>query len=381
MSFIFRSLLITAAVAAFSLHGCSSGEAPKGQAANGQQKEASAVKISAGTIEARTVERTVEATGTLSGWDEAVISAEAPGKVVEIKADLGDRVNKGGILAVLDRTEASLYLDQARAAHQTSLKALLREKARLDEARTNHGRYDDLFRREMVSAAQYDDMKTRLEVAAAQFHQAEAASDEASARLRLAEKRVADTSIRSPIDGEVARRVVSEGEYINDKAEAFTVVSTDTLKFRGTVSEISVPRVRPGQTVRLTVDAYRDRAFEGKITRVSPSVDSKTRTLEVEASVPNPKGELKPGFFARGVISTDSESGVAFAPEGAVYSFIGINKIFIVEDGTVSERAVMLGTRDGGMVEVIGQDIAPGRKVATSDLPSLFDGAKVAVGE
>ncbi|MBW7956494.1 MAG: efflux RND transporter periplasmic adaptor subunit [Deltaproteobacteria bacterium] len=380
MSFRLRFFVITAAVAVFSLQGCSGKEAPQGQARNGPQKEAAAIKISVGTIEARTVERKVETTGTLSGWDETVVSAESPGKVVEIKADLGDRVKKGDILAVLDRTESALLLDQARAAHQTSLKALLREQARLDEARTNHGRYDELFKREMVSASQYDDMKTRLEVAAAQFHQAEAASEEASARLRLAEKRLADTAIRSQMDGEVAKRAISEGEYINDKAETFTIVSTATLKFRGTVSETSVPMVRPGQAVRITVEAYRDRAFDGKITRVSPSVDSKTRTLEVEASVPNTGGELKPGFFAKGVIATNRESGVAFAPEVAVYSFIGINKVFLVEeDGTVRERAVTIGAKDGGMVEIIGQDIAPGRKVATSNLAGLFDGAKVKV--
>ncbi len=382
MSIGFRSLFISAAISVISLQGCSGGEAPKVEAPNEVQTEAGAINISVGTIEARTVERTVEATGTLSGWDEAVVSAETPGKVAEIKADLGDSVRKGDILAVLDRTEAALLLDQARAAHQMSLKALLREKANLDEARTNHGRYEELFKREMVPASQYDDMKTRLEVAAAQFHQAEAASEEAAARLRLAEKRLSDTSIRSPIDGEVANRSVSEGEYINDKAEAFTVVSTDTLKFRGTVSEISAPAVMPGQPVRISVEAYKGRAFEGKVTRVSPTVDPRTRTLGVEASIPNPANELRPGFFAKGVISIGREPGAAFAPEGAVYSFIGINKVFLVEEGgKVMERTVALGPRDGGMVEIRGGDIAPGRRVATSNLPDLFDGAKVVVGD
>lgn len=379
MSFRLRFFVIAAAIAVFSLQGCSGKEAPKGQAPDGPQKKAEAVKISSGMIEAWTIERTVEATGTLSGWDETVVSAEAPGKVVEIRADLGDRVRKGDILAILDRTEAALILDQARAAHETSLKALLREQARLEEARTNHGRYEELFKREMVSAAQYDDMRTRLDVASAQFHQAGAASEEASARLRLAEKRLADTSIRTPMDGEVAKRAISEGEYINDKAEAFTIVSTGTLKFRGTVSETSAPMVKPGQTVRVSVEAYRDRAFNGKVMRVSPSVDAKTRTLEVEASLPNPGGELKPGFFARAIISTGRESGVAFAPEGAVYSFIGVNKVFLVEDGKALERTVTIGTEDNGMVEIKGQDIAPGRKVATSNLPGLFDGAQVEV--
>jgi len=376
-----ESTLVLIALVALSVQGCSKKEtqAPNRQAAAPAAKEARELKVSTASIEGRTVERTIEAIGTLAGWDEVVISSEAAGTVREIKADLGDRVRKGQALAVLDQREARLGFEQARAAHQTSLKVLEREKATLEEAKKNHTRYEELFKREMVSASQYDDMRTRLDVATAQFHQAESGVAEAEARLSLSEKRLSDTVIKSPIDGEVSRKVLSAGEYINEKAQAFTVVSTGTLKFKGTVAEASAPKVRAGQEVLVTVEAFKGRAFKGRLTRISPSVDVRTRTLEVEASVPNQNGTLKPGFFARGMISAQKEGNVAFVPESAVYSFIGINKVFVIEGQTAKERMVAVGANDKGFVEISGEGIKPGQTVATSNLANLFEGAVITI--
>ncbi|MDP2688742.1 MAG: efflux RND transporter periplasmic adaptor subunit [Deltaproteobacteria bacterium] len=376
----FRSALaITAVLAVLSMQGCSGKEAPKGAAGVPAAKEAKELKVGIAAVEGRTVERNIEATGTLAGWDEVIVSSEAAGTVKEIKADLGDKVKSGEVLAVLDPREASLGFDQARAAHQTSLKVLEREKATLEEAKNNHERYEELFKREMVSASQYDDMRTRLDVASARFHQAESGVAEAAARLALAEKRLADTVIKSPIEGEVSRRAISAGEYVSEKTQAFIVVSTATLKFKGTVAEASVPRVKAGQDLIITVEAFRDRTFKGRLTRISPSVDVRTRTLEVEASVPNPQGVLKPGFFARGLISVQKESGVAFVPEAAVYSFIGINKVFVIDGQTARERMVSVGAKDGSLVEIKGAGVKPGQNVATSNLANLYEGAIITI--
>ncbi|HEY4707140.1 MAG TPA: efflux RND transporter periplasmic adaptor subunit [Thermodesulfobacteriota bacterium] len=374
-----KSAFILIAIAALSIQGCSKKDAqgpPNGQAGAQAAKE---LKVTTTSIEGRTVERSIEAIGTLAGWDEVVVSSEAAGTVREIKADLGDRVRPGQAIAVLDQREAKLAYEQARAAHQTSLKVLERERATLEETKKNHARYEELFKREMVSASQYDDMRTRFDVAAAQFHQAESGVAEAEARRSLAGKRLGDTVIKSPIEGEVSRRVISAGEYINEKAPAFTVVSTGTLKFKGTVAESSAPEVRAGQEVQVTVEAFKDRVFKGRLTRISPAVDVRTRTLEVEASVPNQNGVLKPGFFAKGRISARKEANVAFVPESAVYSFIGINKVFVIDGKTAKERMVAVGARDRGFVEISGEGIEPGQTVATSNLANLFEGAAITI--
>lgn len=362
------------------MQGCSKKEAASAKPpANGAAKTPAVLNITTAKVEGRTVERSVEATGTLAPRDEVIVSSEIAGTVGKIKADLGDKVEAGQALAVLDQREASLNLEQAKAAHATSLRALEREKAKLEDANANFKRYDELFKKGMVSASQFDNIRTGRDVAEAQLHEAEARSEEAQARLDLAKKRMNDTVIKAPITGEVSKRFINIGESVREKTQMFTVVSTGTLKFRGTVAETSVPRIRPGQEVLVTVEAFKDKTFKGKLTRMSPALDIQTRTLEIEAEVPNKNGVLKPGFFARGVVLTQKENNIPFVPEQAVFSFVGINKVFVITNGAAKEFAIKRGAKEGQLVELMDANVKPGDVVATSNLQNLYDGAKVTV--
>lgn len=370
----FMALTVTGAV------GCSKKEAPapaKQGSVAGAPKDA-VITVKTALVEGKQVERSVEAVGTLAAWDEVMVSSETPGIVEKIHRDLGDKVKAGDVLAVLDQREASLALEDARATHQTNLKGLERERARLEDAKTTLKRYDELFKQGMVSASQFDNARTAHDVAVAQSREAEAKVDGSSARLNLAKKRLGDTVIRSPITGEVSKRLVNTGESIKDKTQMFTVVSTGTLKFRGTVAESAVPYIKPEQTVSVFVEAFSGKSFKGKLKRISPAIDVQTRTLEVEAAVPNPGNLLKPGYFARGVILTGTEANVPFVPESAVYNFVGINKVFVISGETAGERLIKTGAREKGMVEIIN-NLKPGETVATTNLSNLFEGAKVKV--
>lgn len=357
--------------------GCS-GEKPKKAESNPEKPPAKEISIRAATVEARTVERTAEAVGTLLPWDEVIVNSETSGIVARTVADLGDRVKEGDVLAVLDKKVSRLNLEDARAAHQTNLKALERERAKLKDAETTLKRYDELFKEGMVSASQYDNAKTQSDVTGAQLREAEAKVAQSEARLTLAEKRQADTVIKAPISGEVKERTVSVGQNVNEMTRLFTIVSTGTLKFRGTVPEAMAPRIKNGQQVLINVEAFKDRQFKGTVTRISPSIDPQTRSLEIEATVPNKDALLKPGFFARALIQTSRDANVPFVPESAVYSFVGINKVFTIVDNTARERIVRTGARSGDSIELI-DDIKPGEVIAASNLSNLFEGAKVAI--
>lgn len=362
-----------AAALVFTFAGCSK-EAPKKPEGRGEQ----ALLVRTAKVEGRSVSRSVEATGTLAPWDEVIVSNDTPGTVEKIEADLGDSVKSGVTLAVLDQREARLNYEDAEAALQTSLKSLDRERARSRDAKTTLMRYGELFKEGMVSASQHDSAVTAHDVAEAQLREAEAKVRQSEARFDLAKKRLSDTVIKSPITGEVKKRFVTVGENVKDKVQMFSIVSTGTLKFQGTVAETSVPRLRNGQTVEVAVDAYREKTFKGRLTRISPAVDVRTRTLEVEASVPNPAGLLKPGFFAKGLILTSVEKEVPFVPSEAVYVFVGITKVFVIEDGVAREKLVNTGVREGSTVEVI-DGIRPGQTVATTNLSALYDGVLVSV--
>lgn len=362
-----------AAALVFTFAGCSK-EAPKKPEGRGEQ----ALLVRTAKVEGRSVSRSVEATGTLAPWDEVIVSNDTPGTVEKIEADLGDSVKSGATLAVLDQREARLNYEDAEAALQTSLKSLDRERARSRDAKTTLMRYDELFKEGMVSASQHDSAVTAHDVAEAELREAEAKVRQSEARFDLAKKRLSDTVIKSPITGEVKKRFVTVGENVKDKVQMFSIVSTGTLKFQGTVAETSVPRLKNGQTVEVAVDAYREKTFKGRLTRISPAVDVRTRTLEVEASVPNPAGLLKPGFFAKGLILTSVEKEVPFVPSEAVYVFVGITKVFVIEDGVAREKLVNTGVREGSTVEVI-DGISPGQTVATTNLSALYDGVLVSV--
>ncbi len=363
------------------------------------------IAITAVPVEGREVSRLVEMVGTLMPQDEVTLSVDQPSTIAKVHVDLGDRVRTGQVVVTLDDREDRLRVEQAEAALEAARRALdraranveasraniARAKAQMEDAQSNYKRFDDLFKEGAVSARerdsaqmQYDVGRASMEVAEAQLVSDQEAARNAAAQVEVArsnvdfnKKRLGDNLIRSPVNGAVKRKLTSAGEAIKEKTPVMVLVVTDPLRFQGTVPERFSPRVAVGQPVEVSVEAYRDRTFAGKVSRISPAVETESRSLLVEALVPNGRGELKPGFFARGQILTGTDSNAAFVPETAVYSFVGINKVFVVKDGTVEERPVTVGIRQEGAVEV--QGVRPGEMVATSGLARLSTGIKVGV--
>jgi membrane fusion protein (multidrug efflux system) len=206
---------------------------------------------------------------------------------------------------------------------------------------------------------------------------AEALVRQREAAVELGRKRLTDTVVPAPLTGVVAKRHVAVGEFVKDNTPLFTVVATDPLKYTGTVAERAAPEIRAGQEVRLTVDAFGARAFPGQVTRVAPVVDVPTRTLALEARVPNGQGLLRPGFFGRGAVLVRWDPRVPFVPAEALVYVVGISKVFVVADGRAQERLVKAGLREAGWVEIL-DGVKPGEMVATSGLAQLYDGAPVA---
>ena len=184
--------------------------------------------------------------------------------------------------------------------------------------------------------------------------------------------------MRAPLAGLVARRHVSAGEYLKENAPLFTLVVADPLKYAGTVPERYAPELRVGQALEITVEAHPGQTFSGQVTRVAPAVEVQTRSLSLEARVPNADGRLRPGFFAKGSVLTRRDQAVTFVPAEAVTYFVGITKVFVVTDGKAEERLVKPGARQGGWVEIVG-GVKAGEAVATTNLPQLFNGAPVTV--
>lgn len=364
------------------------------------------ISVTVAAVEGQEVRRTVPVVGTLLAAQEMTLGTEVQSTVVRILVDLGDRVERGQLLVKLDDREARLEVERLTASLQAAREASTRsrqllesgranvERARavLAEAQVTLKRLGGLFAEGAISASQRDAAQTQHDVAVAGLRAAEAQYEseraavknteasiaQAAAALEIARKRLQDVEVVSPIAGFVRKRFANEGETFKEKTPLIALVATETLRLQGEVPERFAPQIRIGHPVQVEVEAYPGQYFPGTISRMSPVVDVENRSFTVEASVPNPKGVLKPGFFARAAIEIGRERGVPFVPEGAVVSLAGNVKVYVVLGDTVEERRVRTGVRRDGLVEIL-EGVKTGETVATSNLAQLATGTAIAI--
>jgi multidrug efflux pump subunit AcrA (membrane-fusion protein) len=361
---------------------------------------APAVSIESARVEERDLQRTVEAIGTLDPNEEVTVSNQVEGAVAKVLVDLGDVVQTGELLATLDTRELELAVTQQAAALQQEMARIgltnpdgkmeesatsqvRQAEAMLSEARSKLDRTRRLADEGVVSKQQLDEQQAKFDVADATVKSAresvrniKATVAARKAALDLAQKKLADARITAPMSGLVKERLVSEGTYLKANSPVVTLVQTSPLKLRLDVPETAIESVRSGRPVQFTVDSLPGKTFDGRISRLAPSVNQQTRTMKLEAIVDNRGGALKPGLFARVTILTGKSEKTLVAPPGALFSVAGLSKLFVIEGGKVSERIVRTGTRGTDYVEII-EGVKAGDIVATSNLGNLQQGREV----
>ena len=319
--------------------------------AEGQAGEADAVTVTVANVAIRPVERTVSVVGTLAADAQAELASEVEGQVIEIVADLGDRVNRGDVLARVRSDEIEARLRESEASF---------EKAIADETRAK-----PLREQGVISTQEYDQVRTSLQVARARRDQ-----------LRI---QLEHTDIRSPLDASVAVRLVDKGSYVRAGTVIYRLVQDDPLKFRGEVPEREVPSLQAGQEIRIVVDAFPGETFLGKVSRIGSAADPTARSLAFEAGVPNADHRLRPGFFGHGEVVVGKDERALAVPLASLTSFAGVTKVFVIENGVAHERQVVPGVDLGdGWVE-LAEGITQGKQVATSGLSKLADGTRVVI--
>ena len=350
----------------------------------------------------RELQRSVDAVGTLDPNEEVTVSNQVEGIVEKLFVDLGDLVQPGQVIAQLDIRELELNVHQQEAALQQELArvGLTDPNGSFDEATTSQVRQAE---------ASFADAKIRLErtkklaesgvIAQQQLDAQQAQYDSAEAALRssretvrniraviaarkaalsLAQKKLSDARITAPLAGFIKDRPAATGQFLRANSPVATIVQNSPLKLHADVPESAVAYVRVGRPLEFQVDAFPERKFQGKITRLSPSVDQQSRTLKLEALVNNADGLLKPGFFARVTVQTDRKDKALLVPADALLTVSGIEKVFVIEDGKIAERIVRSGVRLAQEVEII-DGVAEGDVVAKSNLGSLQQGREVSV--
>ena len=388
-------LVLPGLIAITALSGCRAEVTTEASAAS-----AAPAPVAVTPVESRAVDRYLRVTGSLVADEQAEVSAETAGRVVEIPIERGTRVQQGTLLARISATETSAQLQEAEAnAAQIESRLgltpgqpfeakqvpdVMNAKASLDWAEAEFNRIRSLLDQKVVSQSEFDQRRTQVEAARQQYQVALNSAQQsyrmfeaARARITLARKAVADTGIRAPFAGLVAERVVSVGDYVTRGTRVATVVRVDPLRLELTVPEQSVSLVKVGLPVKLTVDAYTDAEFDAHIRFVSPSLRADQRALTVEALAANADGRLKPGMFATARIRQAVDAPALLVPATSVEVIAGTSRVYVIKNNRVEERIVTVGETFGDRIEVTS-GIAKGESVATDPKGRLADGQTVA---
>lgn len=309
--------------------------------------------------------QTLAANGNVVAWQEAVIGAELDGyRLVEVRAQVGDLVRRGQVLARIDADSVASEVAEARAA-------VAELTAAAAEARANAQRAHELQARGFYSSQLQAQYQTGEQTSAARL-------EAARARLQAAELRLARSAVLAPDDGVISARSATVGSLTQKGQELFRLIRGGRLEWRAEVASADLARLQPGLVATLAGPA--GEVVRGKVRAVAPSVDAATRNGLVYVDLAAGSA-LRAGVFARGEFALGQAPALTL-PQSAVVLREGFAYVFTLAGERVAQQKVTLGRRQGERVEIL-DGLAEGTPVVASGAGFLADGdvVKVVAGD
>jgi len=304
------------------------------------------------TVEAArdTVEVAIESIGTVEPRERVTLTSEVSGRIKSIQFEEGEAVSAGDLLV-------ELYARQERAA-------LTAAQAQYEEARRQHERALELREDGHISEARVDERRAALE--------------SADADLEAARVHLADHKILAPFDGRIGLRQVSPGAWVEPATPIATLSMADPVDLQFDVDQSLRPDLRTGMKVEARTEAVPDRTFTGTVRVIEPQTHADTRTVTLEAEIPNPEGLLHPGMFLPVRLILESRENIVIPEEAMILR--GTRKfVYTVNgEGTVVRKVVETGERRKGEVEIVS-GLEEGEQVVVAGLQKIADGQKVRI--
>ncbi len=344
------TIALMAAIASSLILSCSM--QPSGAAAETTtvDKRARPVKVMELAYRQTAVEQNI--TSTITAFEETYLSPALQGRIRSVKVDVNDHVNKGDLLAEMDRTQ----LEQTRLQYHT--------------LKTDLERMDTLLQYGSVTQQAYDQMESQVE-----------------STMLLLENLEENTLLRAPYPGIITGKYYNDGELFSPapntpagKAALISMIQIDPVKVMVNLSEKFLPMVKEGLEATVTTDVYPHASFPGKVFRVHPTVNAATRTFAAEVKVPNPKELLRPGMFARVALRL-GEKEALIVPSIAVLQQAGTNERYIMlnENGSARRVTVEILTRHDDQLEIASPELKGGEQVIYAGQKNLEEGDQVNV--
>lgn len=329
-------------------------QAPAGAPARGGPPAGFAMPVEASPVRVGTSQRQVLAVGTLRSNESVIIRPEVAGRIIQIGFIEGQKIKKGQILLQLDSSIERAELVQAQA--------------QLVLAKANYERADELVKRNAGTGRALDEARAALRTG--------------EASVQLSQARLDKFTLLAPFDGMLGLRKVSVGDYVSGGAEIVNLEMVDPLKVDFRVPELFLATLRTGQKAAISVDAMPDRKFEAEVFAIDPLVDQAGRSVVIRARIPNPDDSLRPGLFARVVLTIEERKNAVFVAEQSLVPVGDQHFLFKVvdKDGAkfVAWTKVKIGERRKGEVEII-EGLVAGDVVVTAGLLKVRDGMPVQI--
>lgn len=322
--------------------------------------------------------------GTLEAPARFVVAPEVGGRVERLLVDLGDRVERGQVVAELDDEAFVQEVAVAEAELAVAEANLTDAKNSAVTARRDLDRTRELHQRGIVSDAQLDAARaahlsgsSRVEVARAQVKRAEAAL--AGARVRLGYTTITADWTGGDDTRVVGARYVDVGATVSAHADLLLIVELDPILGVFFVTEESYGHLSVDQPVTLTTDAYPGESFPGEVSRIAPIFQESSRQARIELSVANGERRLKPGMFVRASVVLDRVEDATIVPAEAVVRRKDRDGVFVVDEEAMVARwrPVTLGIREGDRIQVSGEGLRG--RVITLGAQMAADGARVTI--
>ncbi len=341
-------------------------------AKSGDEEEAKAPDVPTITAETAKVERRtfiddLVVRGIIAAIpnEDVKVSALVAGRVNAVTVAEGDTVRQGQVIAELDRQPLEDQRRQAAAAVEQA-------KAQVENARLNLQRNQQLFDRGIAAGKEVEDAKAQLAAAGA-------ALEQATASLNTANRNIDRAAVRSPISGQVVKRMVSVGEQVDGTAAQpiMEVANLDRVELAANVPSEYLPRIKVRQTASISSDASAAETFRGTVIAIAPAVDAATNAALVRLRIANPAHSLKVGMYAEAHVSlAEHENALAVPPAALVRDQRG-TAVYVVTGDVAQRTEVKVGLEKPDAVEIMS-GLKDGDTVLTSSVHGLREKAKLA---
>lgn len=340
-----KKILFLASVAVMLLGATSCQKSHETQTTFKTNEELEAVNVKVKTVSTRDVDQLVEFTANVQSDVVNKIAPQTPVRIRKINVEVGDRVAAGQTLVILDNNQEAQL------------------KAQLKNLETEFNRIDVLYQAGGVSRSQWEQAKTQLDVMTQSMKNIEE-----------------NTRLVSPISGVVTARNYDNGDLYSGAMPVLTVEKISTVKILLDVNEQYFRNVKVGMPVEhITLDAYPGEEFQGKVSIIYPTLNTQTRTFQIEVTINNSNQRVRPGMFARVSLNFGSQNHV-LTPDQSVVKQTGSGErfVYVVSDGRAYHRTVELGRRMGDEYEIL-DGLKDGEVVVVFGQNLLTDGRQVNV--